>query len=108
MRWPFIFTFDSRILEEINRKLSDIATTMSKVSTAVEKQNAHLDAIDKAVEGIAADVRWLKELIESIQNGPGDLSAQDQALLDQLEERTGTLQQKVEALDALTPAAEKA
>ncbi len=78
---------------------------MSAIADFAKKQNEHNDAIDKAVEGITADVAFLKGEIERLQNTGGVLTADDQAIVDALEARTGALAEKLGALDALTPPA---
>lgn len=76
---------------------------MSKISEFAEKQNAHNTAIDAAIDGLAEDNKALTELIATLQNSAGTISAEDQATLDALEARTATQAEKLAALDALTP-----
>ncbi len=76
---------------------------MSAISDFAAKQNAHNDAMDKAIEGITGDVAFLKGEIERLQNTGGTLTADDQAIVDGLETRTAALADKLGALDALTP-----
>lgn len=76
---------------------------MSVISQFVDRQNAFNDRLDTAIDGVSADVQGLKDLIAQLQNSPGTVTPEDQALLDQLEARVGTAVSKVEALDSLTP-----
>lgn len=64
--------------------------------------NAQFDVIEPAVDGVVDDVAFLKETIEKLQNTPGPISTEDQALLDALQSRIGTLATRVTALDAAT------
>lgn len=76
---------------------------MSKISEFAERQNAFNARLDTAVEGLTQDVQGLKQVIEDLQNSPGAITPEDQALLDDIEARTSTIVSKLEALDALTP-----
>lgn len=91
---------------------------MSKISEFAERQNAFNTRIDAAVDGLTTDVQELKKTIavrarrlsgrpprqrEELQNSPGAITPEDQALLDDIENRTSTIVAKLEALDALTP-----
>lgn len=87
-------------LDSIEQKVTNI---MSAISDFVGRQNAFNDRLDAAVDGVAADVQQLKALIEKLQNSPGQITPEDQALLDQLETRVGAAVTKLEALDAMTP-----
>ena len=64
--------------------------------------NAQFDVIEPAVDGVADDVAFLKEKIDELQNNPGPISTEDQALLDAIQSRIGTLATRVTALDAAT------
>jgi len=64
--------------------------------------NAQFDVIEPAVDGVADDVAFLKEKIDALQNTPGTLTPEDQALLDAIQSRIGTLATRVTALDAAT------
>lgn len=83
--------------------LNRMEQLMSKISDFAAAMNAHNDAIDAAVGAVQADVAWLKEQIEKLQNTPGEITPEDQALLDALQVRTQALAERVAALDAMTP-----
>jgi hypothetical protein len=87
-------------LELLHRKVDDI---MSKISEFAAKQNAHNDKIDAAIDGLTADNKAQTDLIKQLQTSPGEISAEDQATLDQLEARTAAQADKLGALDDLTP-----
>jgi len=76
---------------------------MSAISDFATKQNAFNDRIDAAVTGVQADVKFLQDTIDKLQNSPGTITPEDQALLDQLDARADAVATKLEALDALTP-----
>lgn len=80
--------------------------------------NKSYDEIDAALEvastkfaGITDDVAFLKETIEKLQNNPGPISAEDQALLTAAQTRANGLATKVngfkDALTALDEATER-
>lgn len=75
---------------------------MSVISDFGDRVTAKFDELGKAVDGVAADVAFLKAKIEELQNNPGPITPADQAILDALEARVGTLSDKVKALDAAT------
>jgi len=90
---------------------------MSKISEFAAAQNAYNDRADAAVAGIQSsvsgvqgDVTAMKELIEKLQNSPGELTPEDQKTLDELSARSGPAVDKLEAaasalkaLDEMTP-----
>lgn len=76
---------------------------MSKISEFAEKQKAFNDRLDVAISGVTSDIAELNTKIEELQNTPGEITAEDQALLDELQTRIEALTAKAEALDALTP-----
>ncbi len=75
---------------------------MSAIADANAKITAAFDKLGVAVDGVSADVDFLKAKILELQNNPGPISAEDQAILDQLVTRSESLDAKVEALDAAT------
>lgn len=76
---------------------------MSKISEFADKQNAHHDKQDAAIEDISGDVKFLTEKIVELQNSPGEITPEDQAALDAMEARGAAATAKLEALAALTP-----
>ena len=68
-----------------------------------DKTKAHIDAIDKGIDGVSGDITELKRIIVQLQSTQGVLSAEDQDLLDQAEVLVNTASAKVTALDELTP-----
>lgn len=77
------------------------------VSPAVQKHfdttTAYLDKIDKGIDGVSGDITELNKLIAQLQATQGQLSAEDQGLLDQIEARGNAAGTKIETLDTLTP-----
>ncbi len=84
---------------------TSIRKIMTKVSDSIGRQNARLDKIEQAVTGITGDVTQLKDLVRQLQSTQGEITPEDQALLDQIEARTEALSQRLEALDAENPEA---
>lgn len=76
---------------------------MSVISDYAAKQNAFHDRQDAAVAGVTADVEAQAALIKQLQDNPGPITPEDQALLDQLQARNEAVAAKLEALDQLTP-----
>lgn len=76
---------------------------MSKISDFAAAQNAFNDQIDQAVSGLTADVKNLSDQIAALQATQGNITPEDQALLDAIEARSKVIADKLTALDALTP-----
>jgi hypothetical protein len=91
------------------RIMSQISTFADAVTATFNEIGASVDAIATSVSGVAGDVTRLKELIEKLQNNPGPISPEDQALLDRaqmdvaaLATRVAGVRDAVAALDAAT------
>lgn len=76
---------------------------MSAIKDFAEKVNAYHAKIDTAITGLTEDVATLKAKIEELQNTPGAITPEDQALLDAIQSQLEAVATKLEALDALTP-----
>lgn len=83
------------------RKAAD--TIMSKISEFSERQKAFNERQDTAIAGVVEDVKALNDKITELQNTPGEITAEDQALLDDIEARNKVVAEKLEALDAQNP-----
>jgi hypothetical protein len=100
-------------IHELVRFLADLASKtdltnlqnmiMSAISEFAGRQAAFNDRIDTAIANVQADVAVLQETITRLQNTPGAITPEDQALLDSIETRAQGITDKLEALDALTP-----
>ena len=64
---------------------------MSAISDFATKQNAHNDAIDAAVSGLTGDVKNLQDQIAKLQASQGQITPEDQALLDAIDARSSRL-----------------
>ncbi len=87
-------------LKILKRKADDV---MGAIADFAAKMQAHNAAVDTAVAGITSDIQVLNDKITALQSSQGVISPEDQALLDDLEQRGALLADKVAALDALTP-----
>lgn len=76
---------------------------MSAISKFATEQNTFNDRVDAAVTGLQSDIQALNDKITELQNSPGEITPEDQALLDTLQTRAEGITAKIEALDALTP-----
>ena len=92
-------------LNEIMPKVSDaikaysdqVQASYDALSTSVDAASDAIQTISTAQTGVAADVAYLKALIEKLQNSPGDISAEDQKTLDDAQARVAPLVDKVAA-----------
>ncbi len=78
---------------------------MSAISDFKTKQDAFNDRMDKAIEGLQGDVKFLNDTIAALQASSGTVTPEDQVLLDQLTARGSAIADKLDALDAITPPA---
>lgn len=76
---------------------------MSAISDFAAKQTDYNNRLSAAIDGVAADVASLNAKIEELQNTPGPISPEDQALLDQLQAQGEVIASRLEAVDNLTP-----
>lgn len=76
---------------------------MSAISEFAAKQNTFNDRIDTAISDLQGDVKSLNDQIAALQNSAGQITPEDQALLDGLQARASGIADKLDALDALTP-----
>lgn len=75
---------------------------MSKISDFASAMQANNDKIDKAIDGLTADVSDLKSQIATLQGTSGEITAEDQALLDGIQTKAGAVADKLAALDSQT------
>lgn len=83
------------------RKIGD--QIMSKISEFADRQKAFNERQETAIAGVVADVKALNDKITELQNTAGEITPEDQALLDDIEARNKVIAEKLEALDAQTP-----
>lgn len=87
--------------------LTNIETKlMSAISEFAARVQAHQDKIDAAISDVAGDVADLKSLVEQLQGTSGQITPEDQGLLDQIETKAGAAASKLEALAAEHPPVE--
>ncbi len=75
---------------------------MSVISEFTDRVNGKFEIIGNAIDGLVLDIDGLKKKIEQLQNSPGELSAEDQLLLNAIENRTATIAEKLKVLDEAT------
>ncbi len=76
---------------------------MSAISDFADKMKVHNDHVDVAITGLQGDVKNLSDQIAALQASAGQITPEDQLLLDGIEARTAAIHDKLDALDALTP-----
>lgn len=84
----------------------DLHETQCKIMSAISDFAAQVDAfndkVDKAIDGLQADVNDLKQQIAVLQNSSGAITPEDQATLDRIQQRAAAVADKLSALDAQT------
>lgn len=76
---------------------------MSVLSDYAGKVKAFNDRISAAIDGLSNDVEALTAKITELQNSPGAITPEDQALLDEAQAQAEALATKAEALDQMNP-----
>jgi hypothetical protein len=74
-----------------------------QIQAFADKVKAFNDRQDAAIDDVQGDVTELKREIKELQDNPGTLSPEDQALLDSIQTRGEGISTKLEALAAQTP-----
>lgn len=72
---------------------------MSKISEFETRQKERHTAMEVAVEGIATDIAELVAKIAELQNSPGEVTPEDQVLLDALEAASVALLARVQGIN---------
>ncbi len=87
---------EKRIMDAITNYATSVNAAFDEIDTAVT-------AAGEQLTGLVDDVAFLKETIDKLQNSPGTLTPEDQALLDAAQARTGGLVTRFGAFkDAIT------
>lgn len=91
-------------LEEMETNMASvIAEFAAKQGAFNTRQSQSLESLTKGLEDLTGDVQTLNDKITELQNSPGEITPEDQALLDAIEARGEAITAKLEALDTLTP-----
>lgn len=92
---------------KVMSKIQDFATAQQAFN---DQQSAAIDSIASSVTGLQGDIAALNQKITDLQNSPGAITPEDQALLDGLQAQGGTISTRIQsvasalsALDAQTP-----
>lgn len=102
------------ILHRINELESKIMSKITDFATAQQafndQQSAAIDGITSSITGLQGDIAALNQKITDLQNSPGTITPEDQALLDSLQAQGGTISSRLQSvasalatLDAQTP-----
>lgn len=81
--------------ERIMSKISDYATAVNQSYDGIE---AALGVVQTSLGGVSDDVAYLKEVIDQLNNNPGPITPEDQALLDAGAARAAALATRVEGV----------
>ncbi len=82
--------------------MSAISDYQARVDAAFTAIGASVDSIVTSVAGVSGDVDRLKATILALQNSAGQITPEDQALLDKSEAAVGALSTRVSGVkDAL-------
>jgi len=80
--------------------MSAISDYAAAVNSAFDSISTQTDGLVNSIAGIATDVGWLKSKIEELQNNPGTITPEDQALLDAIQTRANLLATKIQDASA--------
>lgn len=102
-------TTESKIMSKITEFADSVSTAFDEIGTASEETVTALKGVTDSLAGVSGDVKSLKETIDKLQNTPGVPGPEDQAALDNIQNRVNTLVAKVQAArDATKGAADAA
>lgn len=88
-------------LKEMETKIMSVISDFAAKQKAFnDRQGASIDGLVTSVSGITADVQTLNDKIDELQNSPGGITPEDQALLNDLETAGNALADKIEATAA--------
>lgn len=94
-------------LADHHRHLLEILKNQERIMTAVSdyaaKVKASFTTISAALDGISGDLQRLADKITEMQNNPGPISTEDQALLDEAQAIADGLVTRVSEIDAKNP-----
>lgn len=76
---------------------------MTAIADFATKMTAFTDRQDAAIADLQADVQNLTDQIAALNSSAGQITPEDQALLDGIVAKAATVSDKLDALDALTP-----
>lgn len=76
---------------------------MSAISEFKRKQDEYNTRLETAIGGVSTDVESLNALILKLQGTQGEITPEDQAILDEIQAKSEALVTKLEGVDALTP-----
>lgn len=96
---------DKNLLNALANILNLQELIMTKISDTMDAQRAAFTRLDSALSGLTGDVQALNDKIVELQGTAGQVTPEDQALLDEMQAMSETLVTKFEALDAMTTAA---
>lgn len=102
-----VFMYDPSTDDDFRKSLARLLHQSTHIMTAISDfaaaQKAHNDRMDAALTGISGDIDKLNATIAELQGTQGAITAEDQALLDDLQAQAEALSTRIEAADALTP-----
>lgn len=87
---------------------NEIRDYITAVDTSYNTIDEAVTAFEKGLTGVTGDVSYLKETIQKLQDNPGPISAEDQALLTGAQERVNALAARLAPLSAALTALDEA
>ena len=92
-------------LDQLERNImSAFSDFAAKQKTFNDRQGAAIDSITTSVTGLTGDVKALNDKITELQNSPGGITPEDQALLNDLQAAGEAAATKAEAVAAAVKA----
>jgi len=101
--WWHLPTQLDRIERLLFRVLTNQGIMMATFEQYVKDQTDHNQATSDALNDIASDIQALTDLVASLRSAEGTLTAEQQAVLDELDSKGGELADKAKALANVTP-----
>lgn len=86
-------------------KIADFATAQKAFN---DRQGKAIDTVVEAVTGVQGDIKTLNDKIDALQNSAGDITPEDQALLDDLQAQASATSDRLDAAAAALKALDDA
>lgn len=92
--------------DHVIRHLHNLEQKVDRIMTAISDYHARVktafNTISAGLDGISGDIQTLNDKITQLQNNPGPISPEDQALLDEIQGLADNVASRVSALDDQT------
>lgn len=90
------------------RIMSSIKDFSDAVNAKFDEMGLAVDGLTNSLAGVSADITYLKGVIDQLQNNPGPISPEDQALLDEAVAKVNALSTNLSSVNTALAALDAA